>query len=95
MDLTVFGLAEVAVITAICYLIGLAASAAKMEGKWIPVLVGACGMVLGCICLALGMPDFPARDVITAAAVGTVSGLAATGIDQIGRQFAGGEQKDA
>ena len=34
-----------------------------------------------------GMPDFPARDVVTAAAVGSTSGLAATGIDQMIRQM--------
>ena len=33
------------------------------------------------------MPDFPANDVINAAAIGVVSGLAATGINQIGKQL--------
>ena len=39
------------------------------------------------------MPDFPAADVITACAVGIVSGLAATGVDQMVRQM-GGEDDD-
>ena len=33
------------------------------------------------------MPDFPAGDVLTALAVGVVSGLAATGADQLGKQL--------
>ena len=33
------------------------------------------------------MPDFPAGDVITACAVGIVSGLAATGVDQMVKQM--------
>ena len=33
------------------------------------------------------MPDFPATDYITAVAVGIVSGLAATGVNQIGKQL--------
>ncbi|MFQ9093825.1 MAG: phage holin family protein [Ruminococcus sp.] len=33
------------------------------------------------------MPDFPVQDVLSAAAVGIVSGLAATGANQIFKQF--------
>ncbi len=33
------------------------------------------------------MPEFPAADYMTAAAVGIVSGLAATGADQIAKQL--------
>lgn len=88
MDISAFGITAVAAITAICYLIGLGVKASGLDNKWIPVIVGACGLMLGCVCLALGVPDFPATDYITAAAVGVVSGLAATGIDQIGKQLA-------
>ena len=35
------------------------------------------------------MPDFPAGDIITAIAVGIVSGLAATGAHQIYKQLSG------
>jgi hypothetical protein len=37
--------------------------------------------------MAVGVPDFPATDPLTAAAVGGASGLAATGLDQITKQF--------
>ena len=45
------------------------------------------GGVLGVAALYLGLPDFPAGDPLTAAAVGIVSGLAATGVDQAVRQM--------
>ena len=46
----------------------------------------ACGGVLGVAGMFL-MADFPAGDVLTAAAVGIVSGLAATGVNQAGKQL--------
>ena len=76
------GIAGVAAITVICYLIGMAVKATKLDNKWIPVVVGSCGLILG-IAAQYVMPDYPAQDAITAAAVGIVSGLAATGINQI------------
>ena len=85
MDISIFGIAGVAAITVICYLIGQGVKASGLDNKWIPVIVGACGGVLGVAGMFL-MADFPAGDVLTAAAVGIVSGLAATGVDQAGKQ---------
>lgn len=84
MDISIFGIAGVAAITVICYLIGQGVKASGLDNKWIPVIVGACGGVLGVAGMFL-MADFPAGDVLTAAAVGIVSGLAATGVDQAGK----------
>lgn len=82
-----FGIASVAAITVIAYLVGTAAKDVTIvEDKWIPVIVGVTGMILGVAGLYV-MPDFPAKDVINAAAIGIVSGLAATGINQIGKQL--------
>ena len=86
MDISIFGIAGVAAITVICYLIGQGVKASGLDNKWIPVIVGACGGVLGVAGVFL-MADFPAGDVLTAAAVGIVSGLAATGVDQAGKQL--------
>jgi hypothetical protein len=36
------------------------------------------------------MPGYPAKDYLTAIAVGIVSGLAATGINQVYKQLGGG-----
>ena len=57
-----------------------------LDNKWIPVIVGVCGGILGVVGM-LAMTDFPAADPLTAAAVGIVSGLAATGVDQISKQM--------
>lgn len=86
MDISIFGIAGVAAITVICYLIGQGVKASGLDNKWIPVIVGACGGVLGVAGMFL-MADFPAGDVLTAAAMGIVSGLAATGVDQAGKQL--------
>lgn len=76
-----FGIAGVAGITVICYLVGLIVKASKLSNKWIPIIVGVAGAALGIGGLYL-MADFPAQEPLTAAAVGIVSGLAATGVDQ-------------
>lgn len=61
--------------------------ASGLDNKWIPVICGALGAVLGIVALAIGMPDFPAADYLTAAAIGGASGLAATGVHQVGKQL--------
>lgn len=80
------GIASVAAITAICYVIGMALKAWGRVDKYIPCIMGALGMVLGAVGLHV-MPDFPANDIITAIAVGAVSGWGATGINQIFKQL--------
>ena len=85
MDL---GMASVAAITVICYLAGLVVKAAPWNNnKFIPIVCGLSGGLLGLAGLYLGMPDFPAADPVTAAAVGIASGLAATGVDQAQKQL--------
>ena len=80
MDFT--GVASVIGITVICYLIGMVAKASSVDNKWIPVIVGVAGAILGVAGMYV-ITDFPAADVINALAVGIVSGLASTGADQI------------
>ena len=83
-----FGIASVASITVIAFLVGMAAkNISALDNKWIPVICGLSGIGLGVLALVTGMPDFPAADYLTAAAVGGVSGLAATGIDQTVKQL--------
>lgn len=82
-----FGIATVVAITVIVYIIGLGVRATKLDNKWIPVICGMVGIILGILALFIGMPDFPAADYLTAAAVGGASGLAATGADQIVKQL--------
>lgn len=76
-----------AAITVIAYLVGIGCKAAgSVKDELIPVICGCVGAVLGVAGLYL-MPDFPASDVINALAVGIVSGLAATGVNQIYKQL--------
>lgn len=81
-----FGIATVAVITVIVYLVGMAVKATAINNKWIPVICGIAGAVLGIVGMYT-IPDFPAQDILSAIAVGIVSGLAATGVNQIGKQL--------
>lgn len=82
-----FGIANVVAITVLVYIIGMGVKATRLDNKWIPVICGMSGVVLGILALYLGVPDFPAADPLSAAAVGGASGLAATGLDQIGKQM--------
>lgn len=82
-----FGIATVVAITIMCYIVGLIVRVTGLDNKWIPVICGVAGMALGIAALYMGMPDFPASDPVTAAAVGAASGLAATGINQAAKQL--------
>ena len=86
-----FGIANVVAITVLVYIIGLAVKATPLNNKWIPVICGVSGVILGVVALVVGMPDFPATDYLTAAAVGGASGLAATGVDQALKQLKNNE----
>jgi hypothetical protein len=90
MDISSLGIAGVAAITVICFLIGQVVKASGLDNKWIPITCGISGALLGVLGLFM-MPDFPATDYITALAVGIVSGLAATGINQVYKQLSKGD----
>lgn len=79
-------IATVAAITVIAYLVGMACKATGKMDKWIPVIVGTVGAVLGVVGLYT-IPDFPAKDMLNALAVGIASGLASTGANQIVKQL--------
>ena len=78
---------EVGALVVICYLIGETVKVSPIDNKFIPVIVGFCGGILGVIAMFTGMPDFPTKDIITATAIGIVSGLASTGANQIFKQL--------
>lgn len=84
MDFTQMG--TVLAITVIAYLIGYAAKLIpQIKDESIPVIVGLCGGILGVIGM-YAMPDFPAHDILNAIAIGIVSGLASTGVNQVFKQ---------
>ena len=86
MTITDWGIQTIPVITVIVFLIAEAVKATPLDNKWLPVICGFCGGVLGIVAMFI-MPEFPAKDYLTAAAVGIVSGLAATGVHQIYKQL--------
>ncbi len=79
-------IATVASIVVICYLIGMIIKASPLDDKWIPICVGVCGGILGAVGMGV-IPGYPADNIMDAIAVGIVSGLAATGAHQIGKQL--------
>ena len=81
-----FGIASVAGITVICYLAAQAVKATNLDNKWLPVICGVLGGILGVVGL-YWIPEYPAQDIITAIAVGIMSGLAATGVNQVYNQI--------
>lgn len=80
-------IATVAAITVISYLVGMGCKAFDaFPDKFIPVTVGFVGAILGVVGMYT-IPDFPAKDVLNAIAVGIASGLASTGANQIVKQL--------
>ena len=80
------GITSVAAITVICYLMATGLKATPLSNKWLPSICGFLGGILGAVSFKY-MPDYPATDIITAIAVGIVSGLAATGGYEAVHQF--------
>lgn len=76
-------------IVVMCYLVGIACKAfggGKID-KFIPIICGTVGAVLGVV-IFLTIPNFiPAENWAVAIAIGIVSGLSATGVNQIVKQL--------
>ena len=77
---------EVSAITLICYLGGMGVKLSALDNKWIPLICGVMGGILGVVASYV-MPNYPADNILDAIAIGIVSGLAATGAHQIGKQL--------
>lgn len=85
MDISTMG--TVVAIVVICYLVGLMAKQIpQVKDEAIPVIVGVAGGILGVVGMYV-IPDFPASDVLNAIAIGIVSGLASTGVNQAYKQL--------
>ena len=83
--------AAVPAIGVIVYLIAeifkVAANSRENLLRFIPVLCGVLGGVLGTLGWLFIPGYIPAENIFTAAAIGIISGLAATGANQIGKQL--------
>ena len=87
-------IATVAAITVICYLVGVGCKAYGKIDKWIPVIVGVLGGILGIVGRKT-IAQFPAEDILNSIAVGIASGLASTGVNQIVKQLSQGNSKES
>ena len=86
MDFELYGIAAVPVIAVICFLVAEIIKAVGFDKKWLPVICGICGGILGVVA-RITMSSFPGTDYLSAVAIGIVSGLAATGAHQIYKQL--------
>ena len=90
----ILGITGVAAIAVICYLIGYGLKAwDKFDDRKIPAIMGICGAVLGIVAFYIAPAIIPAEDIITAIAIGIVSGFTATGINQIWKQSQKGDSE--
>lgn len=80
-----FGFATLPAITVICYLVGEIVKLTPLDTRYIPVICGATGLVLS-VAASLVIPAYASTDLLEAAAIGIVSGLAATGANQMVKQ---------
>ena len=88
----ILGITGVAAIAVICYLIGAGLKAwDTFDDRKIPVIMGICGFILGVVAFYVSPSIIPADDIITAMAIGVVSGFSATAVNQIYKQSQKGE----
>jgi ribonucleotide monophosphatase NagD (HAD superfamily) len=81
-----FGFASMPSILVICYFVGMIVKISPLDSRYIPIICGIVGAVLGVVALFL-IPDVIGSDPLMAVAIGITSGLAATGVNQIGTQL--------
>lgn len=92
MDIAQFG--QVAAITMIAFFSGLLAKRARfIPDRWIPVICGFAGGVLGIVGRTV-IPELANTNWIDALAIGIASGLSATGAHQIYKQLFGNNSED-
>ena len=77
----------VAGITIVCYPLAQVVKTTPLNSKYIPIFCGVVGLFV--------MPDFPVSNYIDAIAVGIVSGLGATGANQVFKQLSGSSSSDS
>ena len=84
-----FGFAHVGAIVILAYIVGEVVKMTKIDHKNIPAICAVSGIILGLLAFYLHIPDMPAVDPITAAAIGGSSGIAATGVNQLYKKMSG------
>ena len=83
----ILGIAAIPVITVICYGIAEVLKATPLDNKWLPAICICLGGCLGVVALFFAPDITPATDILTALAVGIVSGGFATSVHQTIKQL--------
>ena len=73
-------------ITALCYLLAEVIKMTKLDNRHLPALCGVAGTAIGVGCFLWAPGYLPADNVFVAAAIGAISGLGATGVNQVVKQ---------
>lgn len=86
----ILGIVAIPVITVICYGVAEVIKATALDNKWLPAICIILGAVLGVVALYVAPDVTPATDVLTALAIGIVSGGFATSVHQTIKQLTEG-----
>ena len=65
-----------------------------IKKRYLPIVAGITGCGLGIVSYLLKISIMPAEDIITAAAIGIISGLAATGSNEVIKRIKKEGEKD-
>lgn len=82
----IFGISTIPSIIIICYLVAEGIKTLNIDNKYIPIICGVLGGILGVVAM-YSVPNYPAADLLEAISIGIVSGLSSTGINQIYKQL--------
>lgn len=83
----ILGIAAIPVITVICYGIAEILKATPMDNKWLPAICICLGGILGVVALFVAPEIIEATNVLSALAIGIVSGGFATSVHQTIKQL--------
>ena len=83
----ILGIAAIPVITVICYGVAEVIKATPLDNKWLPAICIVLGGILGVVALYTAPAIIPGTDVLTALAIGIVSGGFATSVHQTIKQL--------
>lgn len=89
----ILGIAAIPVITVICYGVAEVIKSTPLDNKWLPAICIILGGILGVAALYIAPAITPATDVLTALAVGIVSGGFATSVHQTIKQLSEADGK--
>jgi hypothetical protein len=78
----ILGIAGIPVIAVICYGVAEVIKTTPLDNKWLPAICIVLGGILGVVALYTAPAIIPATDVLTAVAIGIVSGGFATSVHE-------------